>query len=366
VVRFERVRGWIGLGRADQEAPVGSRAEMARSLGLLFAAGATLALASVVLPHWRHDNVGGVAVTGALGYPAAALLFVAGGRLPRWSLHALLAASTATVSVGAYFAGAGAASTTAAMLYVWGAVYAFYFFERPAALAHLAWVGVAYAVLLGVQGDHAAPAQWAFVLGTSVVVGAMVGSLVAKVRAVAGSDPLTGLANRRAWQEALGRECARATRLATPLCVGLLDLDGFKRVNDEEGHQAGDRILKELAAEWSGALRANDILARYGGDEFALIFPDCQPPQAVQIVGRLRAATPEHSFSVGVAPLSPGRSAEDLVADADVALYEAKRGGGSRAVAEEIAVDLREPPSGQLESAPAPTSGRPTDGVGQR
>src|SRR6266542_1978221 len=217
MARFDQMRRWAGLGRTEEEAPVGSRVEMARSLGLLFAAGATLAEASIVLPHWRNDNVAGVAAAGAVGYPAAVLLFVAGGRLPRWMLHVLVAGGTAVITIGAYFAGVGAASTTGAMLYVWVSVYVFYFFERPAALAHLGFIGVAYAVLLAIQRDHAAPAQWCFVLGTSVVVGAMVGSLVAKVRTVAGTDLLTGLANRRAWQEALGRECARATRLATPL-----------------------------------------------------------------------------------------------------------------------------------------------------
>lgn len=341
MARFGRIRRWVGFGRADEQAPVGSRTEMARSLGLLFAAGATLAEASVVLPHWRHDNVAGVAVTGAFGYPAAVLLFLVGGRLPRWILHVLVAGATVLVSIGAYFAGVGAASTTAAMLYVWVAVYVFYFFERPAALAHLTLVGVAYAALLSVQSDHAAPAQWCFVLGTSVVVGAMVGSLVAKVRAVAGTDPLTGLANRRAWEEAVGRECARAARLGTPMCVGLLDLDAFKRVNDEEGHQAGDRVLKELAAAWARALRANDILARYGGDEFAVIFPDCDPDQAAQVIERLRTAAPGHPFSVGVAPLADGREVTDLVADADAALYAAKRAGRSPVITLDDAVDLR-------------------------
>jgi diguanylate cyclase (GGDEF)-like protein len=247
------------------------------------------------------------------------------------------------VSVGAYFAGVGAASTTAAMLYVWVSVYAFYFFERRAALAHLGVVGAAYGVLLLNQAAPAAVTQWCFVLGTSFVVGAMVGSLVAKVRAVAGTDPLTGLPNRRAWEQALARESARAARLGTPLCVGLLDLDGFKDVNDEAGHQGGDRILKELAAAWSQALRANDILARHGGDEFALIFPDCEPAQAAQVLARLRAAAPGHPFSVGLAPLRRDRSPDELVGDADAALYGAKRAGRARAVSGGTTIDLRDP-----------------------
>jgi diguanylate cyclase (GGDEF)-like protein len=316
---------------------------MARSLGLLYAAGATMALATVALSHTPRDHVAGVAATATLGYPPALLLLLAGGRLPRWALHALLAAGAVLISVGGYFAGVGTASTTAAMLYVWVSVFAFYFFQRREALAHLGVIGAAYALLLGIQGVPAAVAQWCFVLGTSFVVGAMVGSLVAKVRAVAGTDSLTGLPNRRAWEEALARECARSARLGTPLCVGLLDLDGFKGVNDEAGHQGGDRILKELAAAWSQALRANDILARYGGDEFALIFPDCEPEQAAQILARLRAAAPEHPFSVGLAPLRRDRSPDDLVGDADAALYGAKRTGRARVVAGTTTLDLREP-----------------------
>lgn len=96
---------------------------------------------------------------------------------------------------------------------------------------------------------------------------------------LARSDPLTGLANRRGWDEQLARELARARRSGEALSVALLDLDDFKALNDAHGHQAGDRLLLEAAAAWYGQLRDVDILCRWGGDEFAVLLPACPEPR---------------------------------------------------------------------------------------
>ena len=92
------------------------------------------------------------------------------------------------------------------------------------------------------------------------------------------TDDLTGLLNRRAWEEELPREMARARRSSDPLCVAMLDLDFFKAYNDERGHQAGDRLLKQSAAAWVTELRASDMLARYGGEEFTVVLPGATSP----------------------------------------------------------------------------------------
>ncbi|MFL5894160.1 MAG: GGDEF domain-containing protein [Thermoleophilaceae bacterium] len=158
--------------------------------------------------------------------------------------------------------------------------------------------------------------------------------LLSRLESIARTDDLTGLPNRRAWEEELPREVLRSRRDRRPLCVAMVDLDHFKRYNDERGHPAGDRLLKQAAAAWNDALRGTDILARYGGEEFALALPSCPPDEAMVVVERLRAATPEgETCSAGIASWDGDESAGSLLARADAALYEAKRRGRDRSVA---------------------------------
>ena len=157
--------------------------------------------------------------------------------------------------------------------------------------------------------------------------------LVDRLASVARTDDLTGLPNRRAWNEELPREISRARREKTPLCVAILDLDCFKAFNDEHGHQAGDRLLKQAAAAWSGQLRATDLLARYGGEEFALALPGIPEQEAMIVLERLRGATPEgQSCSAGAAFWQEDESSAELLGRADAALYDAKRAGRDQSV----------------------------------
>jgi diguanylate cyclase (GGDEF)-like protein len=142
---------------------------------------------------------------------------------------------------------------------------------------------------------------------------------------LARTDPLTGLANRRGWDEQLARELARAGRSGEALSVALLDFDDFKAFNDAHGHQAGDRLLLEAAAVWSGQLRDVDILCRWGGDEFAVLLPACPRAQADEVIARLRAATPrQQCCAAGVAGWDGCETSEGLLGRADNALFDAK------------------------------------------
>jgi diguanylate cyclase (GGDEF)-like protein len=157
--------------------------------------------------------------------------------------------------------------------------------------------------------------------------------LLTRLESIARTDDLTGLPNRRAWEEELPRELLRAKREGRPLCVAMIDLDHFKAFNDERGHQAGDRFLKQAAAAWEAELRRTDFLARYGGEEFALALPSCTPEMAIEVAERLRAATPEgETCSVGIAHWDGEEGVGSLIGRADAALYEAKGRGRNLSV----------------------------------
>jgi len=154
-------------------------------------------------------------------------------------------------------------------------------------------------------------------------------------------DDLTGLLNRRGWRMTAERELARATREGTHVGLLLLDLDNLKEINDTRGHDEGDRVLVETADRMRSALRAGDVLARIGGDEFGALLMDTSDGQAWAAVDRLKAVTPElGSFSAGVAAWEGGQSLDELLRRADVALYAAKTEGRSRV---EIAPPTLEP-----------------------
>jgi diguanylate cyclase (GGDEF)-like protein len=152
----------------------------------------------------------------------------------------------------------------------------------------------------------------------------------ADLRQLSERDSLTGVLNRRAWDQLLASALRKGTR---PLYVALLDLDHFKSYNDRHGHPAGDELLRRAARAWRKAIRANDVLARYGGEEFAVLLAGCDEDRAIEIAERLRQATTNNQHvSIGLARWDGGENADSLVARADRALYEAKRSGRNRVV----------------------------------
>lgn len=146
-------------------------------------------------------------------------------------------------------------------------------------------------------------------------------------------DPLTGLFNRRYIEQRLQDEIARSQRHGRPLSVILFDLDEFKQVNDTYGHGAGDSLLKAFADKLSRATRGSDASARYGGDEFLVVLPECKPENVQHVLKRLEGIHVDiegHNLpialSAGWAELLSGESAKELLARADTALYANKRG----------------------------------------
>ena len=152
--------------------------------------------------------------------------------------------------------------------------------------------------------------------------------LVTSLARLALTDQLTGLPNRRAWEEALARELARAARGAHPVCVAVLDLDNFKAFNDEHGHQAGDRLLAQAAHAWQRQLRVSDLLARYGGEEFAAVIPAWPLETAVEVVERLRRASPGPlTASAGVASWDGSESGAQLFGPRRLRAVRGQAGG---------------------------------------
>jgi len=195
-------------------------------------------------------------------------------------------------------------------------------------------VSAAYAAVLAARGGtDGAAAQWLLQIGTVSVAGVLLGFYVESAAAAATTDALTGLANRRWYEQMLRRELARSRRTGEPVSVALIDLDDFKEVNDDGGHSAGDALLRLIASGWRVHVRRTDLLARFGGDEFALLLTGCPGEQANALVARLREDLPDgRSCSAGIATWNGRERADELVSRADAALYEAKRRGRNRAV----------------------------------
>ena len=156
-------------------------------------------------------------------------------------------------------------------------------------------------------------------------------------------DQLTGSLNRRGLDDVFEREAARSDRRGTPLCIALLDLDDFKRLNDTYGHQAGDSALKHLVSIVKETLRTMDVIARFGGEEFLILLPETTVEAASQTMTRLQRELTKHfflhenekvliTFSAGVALRQPNEDQAALVKRADQAMYEAKKTGKNRVV----------------------------------
>lgn len=169
---------------------------------------------------------------------------------------------------------------------------------------------------------------------------------VTHLRSAAGTDPLTGLANRRAFGQALERRFAEARRYGRDLACLMIDLDAFKQLNDTMGHQLGDRVLATLGRVLEACCRRSDAAGRFGGDEFIVLLPETDITTAQQVAERVRAEfdramqaadsdaclSRRATLSLGLASLAQagGATAEGLVACADEALYRAKQAGGNQ------------------------------------
>ena len=184
-------------------------------------------------------------------------------------------------------------------------------------------------------------------------------------------DPLLGCYNRRYTTAALEQHKRGADETGSELCLALIDLDHFKRVNDEIGHLGGDEVLRKFARVAQANLRRHDVFGRYGGEEFLLILPDTELLTALNIAERIRAQVERQRWgekltrgvtvSIGLTQYVPGESVLDLFSRADTAAYMAKRGGRNQVVVEELAAQSvpAKAPAARPTAAPAAARSAP-------
>ena len=314
--------------------------------GLLFLCGL---LALAMLPFEPVDDE-----LGAAGWPIAAALGLSGlagavgvlRRQPSFDDLLVIAYAGIVAIAGLNFLAGGGSSAYEDLFVLWLGAGAPHPPRR--ALAHLGATLVALALPLLYEGtgsdvasDMAAEALILVTIGVLLTayqanvrrqrVGLRSGAEVA--RRLARVDELTGLGNRRAFDESLTIEIARAAREPTPLSIGLVDVDNLRRVNERFGHLEGDRALGEVAREMERAVRGSDRCFRWGGDEFVVVMPATDREAADGVLGRMAervAAACETrdgrgiALTFGAAEMARDATAEDVLAAADVALLEAK------------------------------------------
>lgn len=253
---------------------------------------------------------------------------------------------TAAVGLGDYFTSADIAFT---LLYLAPIAFTAWFCGRLSSILLASASGATFLVTdLFTREVHFSLAvqMWNFgvELGVFLTVAMVVSTLRARLLAEAASaraDPLTHVSNRRSFDEAAAAELARARRTQKPLTIAYLDLDDFKRINDRFGHQGGDDVLVAVASALRGGVRVTDLVARIGGDEFVVLFPDADAPIVLPLLARVQSSLDALlgvrgwpvSFSIGAATYAtPPASVDVMLSDSDALMYEAKSAGKNRVV----------------------------------
>lgn len=325
---------------------------MVRIQALLLVSAGVLGFIGVLTPHPEAFDERGLIAVQAFAAIAGIVLYFGATRIPPWVIRFNPPLSIVSTSLVIYFS--HDVTSAFALFYLWPAVYAFYFFARFEAICTLAFSALNYAAVIVIMGGpeqgNSAGAEYHLVLtvGTLAVVGgSLIGlrqrvtTLIARIADAARTDPLTGLRSRRGLHEDLAGELERARLGDRKVSLILADLDHFKRVNEQVGQEAGDRILRRVAALIQQLKRSLDVPARTGGEEFALLLPEMDKDGAYMVAERLLRRVRE-TFSDERAPLTisigvvgypeDATAADELLGLADEALHAAKTLGRDRAV----------------------------------
>lgn len=317
-------RSGFSLLRSLESRVVARRPPMAWSLALLFLFKGTVCLATVAFPISSTEPIGLISGAGGIAFVGASLVWLFARRLPMLGFELLAACGTVVTSALVAHATTHGGMMIVAFSYPWIAIYAAHFFPRRVVIAQGLLISVGFGVALLVGGLPHVGIYWAIVTVTIWSICIVLGHLSESLRRQADTDSLTGLLNRNGFMAAAVREYAIAQRSGNRLTLAVLDLDGFKQVNDLRGHVAGDRVLADLGSSWRERLRTGDILARHGGDEFVLLLPATSPESATAVLERLRVEGLPVTWSVGIAEWLSAESLGECIARADAHLYSVK------------------------------------------
>lgn len=301
------------------------RPPIAWALSLLLVFKGAIALGISAFPISALEPTRLVAAIGITGILAGMAIWLIGPRMPLLAFEAFAAMASVTASWTVAHAATHGGMMITAFAYPWVAIYSAHFFPRRAVIFQGALISVGFGVGLAVGGLDHVFVYWLTVVATIWSICLVMGHLIETLRRQADTDQLTGLLNRAGFLVAANREHAIAQRTGNPLTVAVLDLDGFKQINDLQGHAVGDRLLADLGRSWGERLRAGDILARHGGDEFVLLLPATSPEGAVAVLDRLRDDRLPVTWSVGIGTWLPGEGLEECIARADTQLYSVKK-----------------------------------------
>lgn len=316
----------------------GGRPPIAWTASAMFLLGGVGALIAVISPFSPHAPVHVNAAIGALACVIALWLWLWGARLPLVAFEVVIAVAILMQSTAIAAATTRGGVTITAFMYTWIAVYAAHFFSPRAVAMEMALIVSSFTAGLMIDGLSNVLLAWLVVTSTVCTLGFVLSRLNESLRRQAGTDHLTGLPNRSGFLAAAMRERAIAERSKAPLCVAVLDLDGFKQVNDSHGHAAGDRLLAEVAQAWRERLRAGDVLARHGGDEFVLLLPGTSSGEAGDALERLRVPHLPIDWSAGVSEWLPGEDLDECLAKADRDLYAVKARARPRIAVHDLAL----------------------------
>lgn len=294
-------------------------------LGVLYIGAGVLALLSAIFPLSDTAPTGLTVAIGISSVIAGAVILLMQhpmrmSLLRCWTIGGFVALSfliaNSTTQLG---------TALGAVPYLWFCVFFGAYLEPREARVQTLLLCACFGIALIFSEVPSTPSLWVIYTATIIITTEALLSSNHALRIRARQDPLTGLLNRRGFEESIDPILALAERGDKPTAMVVIDLDGFKEVNDSHGHHEGDRMLARVASSWTSVKRDSDLIARYGGDEFIVALPDTTAEEALVMVERLRASDPL-SWSFGLVEVHSRDDYTGALRLADRILYDAKEG----------------------------------------